>query len=114
MKEYYIYHSKDPMDMCLRLSKAPEQIDLDNYDLVAMVESESLGDTFRITNHIESNWLDNPEVRIAYKRERVRSTSVGDVVVEITDITLGEDGLGKVKTGKAYMVMGVGWEEVKV
>jgi len=96
---YLVYHSKDIIDMVRRLGPAPEEINLKNYDLVAMVESETLDDVFRITNHIDTSWWNNPEVIMAYNE--VRSTSVGDVAVEL-------------ESHKAHMVMGIGWEEVKL
>lgn len=69
----------------------------DDFVKVADVETSSLGDVFRITNHIDSDWTRNPEVVKLYA-EQVRSTSVGDVVV---------------LEGKAHRCLMCGWGEIK-
>lgn len=53
----------------------------ENFKLVAIIDipDEEYGDTFRITNHIEASWCDNPEVRYL-ESKHVRSTSVGDII----------------------------------
>jgi hypothetical protein len=51
------------------------------YKPVAEIESPNLGETFRITNHIDSNWEKNPEV-VRLMEKGNRSTSVGDVMLE--------------------------------
>lgn len=69
-----------------------------NFKRVALVESNSVDDVYRITNHIDDPWWDNPEV--IKKVEESRSTSVGDVVV-------AEDGT-------AYRCEMVGWSKYPV
>ena len=98
--KYLVYHSRNMDDMIKMLDKAPKEINLKNYDLVAMVASETLGDVFRITNHINEPWWNNPEVIKHY--DEVRSTSVGDVIIE------------REHRKRSFMVMGVGLKEVKL
>lgn len=49
------------------------------YDLVAEVESDDLDDAYRLTNHITRSWTENEGVTA--KKEKVRSTSVGDLLI---------------------------------
>jgi hypothetical protein len=71
-----------------------------NFEAVAWVEARNIDDVFRITNHIDSNWTENPEVkRLLTPVDRTRSTSVGDVVLDFA-------------TGKLYAVAGVGWKQI--
>jgi hypothetical protein len=69
----------------------------EDYDQVATVMSETLGDVFRITNHIDHAWYDNVEVVVANRE--ARSTSVGDVVLEV-------------EGGAYYRVEMVGWKKI--
>jgi hypothetical protein len=64
---------------------------------VAVVEAEHVGDVYRITNHIDINWTENPEV-IQFDSAAVRSTSPGDVFVNV-------------ETGERYLVKGIGMEK---
>ncbi len=57
------------------------QYQRDRYRKVAEVTAESLDETFRLTNSIEGNWWDNPEVNVLVE-QAVRSTSMGDVFVQ--------------------------------
>ena len=75
-KWFLVYHAKRPtFDLVKHI-----EFNLKEFDLVAIVESETLGDVFRITNSIEDFWGRNPEVKCA--KTWCRSTSVGDVVVD--------------------------------
>ena len=78
--EYTLYHAKNPTFGMGDRPKFP-----DEYDRVAIVETNSLEDVFRLTNHIESDWTGNPEVIVAISMYP-RSTSVGDVVVDENDM----------------------------
>ena len=91
---FTVYHAKEPTFGFGKELSFPM-----DYDCVAVVESETLGDTFRITNHIEENWEKNPEV-ILLKKHNNRSTSVGDIV---------EDADGKVMRCEMC-----GWKEIEV
>lgn len=63
---------------------------------VAIVDTEKgLEDVFRVTNHIDHAWWENPEVKM-FKKDS-RSTSVGDVI---------ED-----ENGKRFLCDMAGWTE---
>jgi hypothetical protein len=68
------------------------------YSKVAVVEARDLCDTYRITNHIDAAWYDNPEV-VELLNDQARSTSVGDVVVD--------------EAGRAHLCACFGWEELE-
>jgi hypothetical protein len=71
---FVVYHRREPTfrtdDVHVFLRR--------DYEKVAEVECEEIGDVFRITNHIDEDWTTNPEV--IWSLKDVRSTSVGDVV----------------------------------
>lgn len=48
--------------------------------MVATVETDDFDEAYRLTNHIDKRWQENPEVTPRYPAAR-RSTSVGDVMV---------------------------------
>ena len=91
--KYKIYHAKNPTFGFGQDPKFPEE-----YEEVAIVEANSVDDTFKITNHIDENWTRNPEV-VELINHNPRSTSVGDVVED-------EDG-------KFHYCDMVGWKEIK-
>jgi hypothetical protein len=70
-----VYHAKNPVFGFYHKGqpKWPEE-----YDLVASVETDSIEEAFRLTNHISCAWWDNQEVTTVKKS---RSTSVGDIIV---------------------------------
>ena len=74
MDTYIIYHATNPTFGFGNYPSFPSE-----YEKVAAVSSENLGDTFRISNHIDASWTKNPEV-IELFTKTPRSTSVGDVV----------------------------------
>lgn len=63
---------------------------------VADVETDHIGRVFELTNHIDRDWTENPEVTIAAMNKPnrgYRSTSVGDVIADGNDrYTI--DGMG--------------------
>jgi hypothetical protein len=70
------------------------------YNVVALVElpsGEDYGDTFRITNHIDRPWYDNPEVK--WCDRTARSTSVGDLVENV-------------ESKELYVCASIGWCKV--
>ena len=77
LRAYAVFHVKDAK---LTFGFGPHPKFPDDYDLIAVVGSETLGDVFRITNHIDHPWTENEEV--VFADEKVRSTSVGDVVLD--------------------------------
>ena len=70
-----IYHAKQPVFGMYHKGMPEWSVD---FDLVAEVEGNSLDEAFRLTNHIDRAWWDNPGV-ITHKKSR--STSVGDIIV---------------------------------
>lgn len=66
------------------------------YVPVAEVSAESLDEVFTLTNSIESVWWENPRVKTLFKGEGCRSTSVGDIVVDVL--------------GRGYFCARIGWE----
>ena len=82
-----VWHAKNPT-----FGLTPQSFPND-YELVATVESEDLGEVFRLTNHIDCEWWLNDGV---YTHKQSRSTSVGDVV-EIS--------------GKFFLCEMMGWKE---
>ena len=68
------------------------------YHVVAEVEVETLDRVFPLTNHIDHDWRENPGV-VCVRGERVRSTSVGDLVLEHAG-------------GSVYSCAPVGWTRV--
>ena len=91
---FKIWHANHPRFGFGEQPKFPEA-----YTKIAHVEADSVADTFRITNHIDSDWLENPEVQWNISGG-MRSTSVGDVV---------ED-----ENGDFYRCENVGWEKMKL
>lgn len=71
----------------------------EGYSLAASVECDNIDEVFRVTNHIDESWTENPEVKELHD-PRPRSTSVGDVVVS-------ED-----ENNQAYLCAGMGWEKI--
>ena len=78
MKSFEVWHA-DPPDFCAErsLSEFPA-----GYVKVADVTATCQDGVFESTQHIDRSWTARTNVRPC--RDRVRSTSVGDVVVEGT------------------------------
>ena len=89
---FQVWHAKNPSFGIGAKPAFPE-----SYTKIAEVECDALDDVFEATNHIDRNWLHNPEVKASYVL-RARSTSVGDVVVT--------------PEGKKMYCASVGWEEL--
>lgn len=79
-KKYRVYHCTSEEELFTARSELWKEADK-NYQLVAEVEASTLAEVYRLTNHIESDWRENEGVS-PYSDEPVRSTSVGDVIVE--------------------------------
>lgn len=91
MKVYQVYHAVQPNFGFGEKLSFPK-----DFVLVAKVEAESLEEVFRLTNHIDHDWRQNPGVMPSNVARR--STSVGDVVVEVG--------------GKTWECAPCGWEEI--
>ncbi len=70
----------------------------DWFTKMAVVECDTPEQAFELTNHIDSPWPHNKEIRWI-KDPVVRSTSVGDVLVDT-------------RTDKVYLVASIGFEEI--
>ena len=112
-KNFTIYHynAEDPSGRHLgfqwEFSHREGEIRLaDHYDMVALMQiqcdglniTEQLSRNFALTNHIETDWMDNTQVARKY-RDRARSTSVGDII-EYNE------------TGEKYIVAGCGFRKL--
>jgi len=69
------------------------------YRAVAEVETADLAQIFSITNHIDKDWRENAGV-IAARSGQVRSTSVGDLAVDV-------------KTSQVWLCAPTGWSLVQ-
>ena len=88
---YEVYHAKEP-----NFGVGPELSFPAEYELVAVVEAENVEEAYYLTNSIDWGWWENEKVRMVKKS---RSTSVGDVIINIA-------------TGKAERVEGCGWSTI--
>jgi len=70
-----------------------------DFTQVATVRGNSLDDAFRLTNHIDTPWTQNEDVTACVKQP-VRSTSVGDVIVD--------------EAGAAHVVASFGFKQFAV
>ena len=77
-----------------KLKEAVSESFPQDFTLVAEVDTEELGEVFKLTNHIDHAWMDNEKVTPLAGRE-VRSTSVSDVFVT--------------ENGKRHIVDHCGW-----
>lgn len=92
--KYEVYHAFNPTFSDSKPCQFPSE-----FEKVAEVECENLGCLYKLTNHINSDWTTNPEVKWRKGSGRnTRSTSVGDVVVD--------------SNGNALMCMSVGWKKI--
>jgi hypothetical protein len=76
----------------------PQEFTPENFDHVADVEADDLGEVFEKTNHIEVPWPENPGATMIVSANSVRSTSVGDIVVD--------------ETGVRHRCLPIGWQVV--
>ena len=96
---FAVFHKKNPdFGVMWFGTEAPSSVKIAEFDKVAEVVCEELGDVFRITNHIDHAWQENEEVTFSVKR--ARSTSVGDVVID--------------STGLVFLCDHVGWKRISV
>jgi hypothetical protein len=76
---FIVYHARVLLTFGVRPPFDPA-----TYERVAYVIGEDLDAAFHATNHIESDWQRNANVvPIGDARTRARSTSVGDVIVQL-------------------------------
>lgn len=87
---YYTYHARVSDNI-------PKPSFPDDYDLVARVRAANIDQVFQFTNHIDRPWYESRLVLAVSKK--VRSTSVGDVIID--------------PNGIKWVCMPIGWEEVQ-
>lgn len=104
----YVYHAKPVSFRTLRERAQVSLLTLDaDFDAVALIEVEddhpsddALEFAYRLTNHIDALWWENPGVKVL---KESRSTSIGDVVVfEFND---GREEI--------WSVAGLGWTQLR-
>ena len=96
--QFAVYHATDPLTMALppaTLSHWWSNQRETHYRHVADVAA-SFADLFALTNHIDADWTQHPEV-VWHTAPPLRSTSVGDVFVCIA-------------TGQAWLVLPCGFQ----
>ena len=95
MRKFRVYHKKE---MMFRYNEADATTvyDSDLYDWVADVRARNIDDVFRVTNHIDEAWWENPEI---FEYKESRSTSIGDVIFDVA-------------AGTYHLCMPAGWKKV--
>jgi len=88
-----VWHANLPV-----FGRGDPEFSAENYTLVALVDGESVDDAFFLTNHVNRPWWENDGVTLVGE-PKVRSTSVGDVVV---------------RDGESYRCARFGWEKVEL
>lgn len=88
-----VYHSKK-----LHISFVDETYPVfpEEYELVAVVDTDDVETAFRCTNHIDYSWWENVNVELV---KQSRSTSVGDVII-------------KEETGEVFVCASYGWDKI--
>ena len=94
--KYKVYHNSRFLEHGGLSWGTKEFPNWDCLNLVAFVEAETIDNVYRLTNHIDDLWWENPEVEVV---KNSRSTSCGDVV---------ED-----PQGRLWVCAAVGWVEWK-
>ena len=94
---YKVYQANNPTFGFGTQPKFPEE-----YTLVATVNADGLDEVFESTNNIDKLWTQNENIVMLHKLPTpngIRSTSVGDVVVD--------------EAGVAHYCDMVGWKELE-
>ena len=97
-QRYAVYHANDLFAMAVPQASHWHGDRSRCYTHVADVEAP-LEQVFALTNHIHHSWTSNPEVVWHVTTARLRSTSVGDVIVSY-------------ENGQAWLVMPIGLQEL--
>ena len=95
-QRFAVYHAADPLALALPQPSHWSTDRAGHYRHVADVLAP-FGQVFALTNHVDHDWTDNPEVTWHDDGSPLRSTSVGDVIVSY-------------ETGQAWMVMPTGFQ----
>lgn len=89
---FEVYHATNPNFGMGKPKEFPKE-----YRHIATVRCKNLDDVFRVTNHVDRPWHENPDIKMVWK-EVPRSTSVGDIVVD--------------QDGNQWRVESVGWKHL--
>ncbi len=84
MQTYEVYHYTDIAHDWFSVQEGHITVRRADYVKVAEVQAENLNEVFRLTNTIERDWQQNPNVTPAQPDTPQRSTSVGDVIVLVS------------------------------
>ena len=75
------------------------ELNAKDFEMVAFVEADNHDEVFRLTNSIDDHWWNNEGVDMSTNLTGCRSTSVGDIVQNMTN-------------GQIMAVDKVGWKEI--
>ena len=92
MPKYLVFHDKNPsffLDDDAKVNGAYPVTDL-HYNKIAIVQAADLIELFYKTNHVDHNWTENEGVELLPEARElsVRSTSVGDLVLNLETMEL--------------------------
>jgi hypothetical protein len=116
MKTYTVYHCTNEESLIrLWTSRAtmPTTIKREGYTQVATVTAESLDEAYRLTNSIDEPWQHNPSVTPARPDTPERSTSIGDVIVEHSQIWIDPEHPSKQAVTCSWIVARIGFSPVQ-
>lgn len=111
MKTYRLFHLarpetaiRDSIEMnayhdAALLGRVGRAVDCGLYREVALVQSPTIDQIFPLTNHIDWDWTENEGV--LQHADRCRSTSIGDIVLDV-------------ETGSLHACVNVGWKQLSV
>ena len=97
-QRYAVYHANDLLAMITPQASSWYEDRSSNYTHVADVVAP-LEQVFALTNHIDHDWTRNPEVVWHTPDTSLRSTSVGDVILDY-------------ESRQAWMIMPLGFQEL--
>ena len=95
-QRFAVYHARDPWAMLFPAEDGWLSDPALHFRYVAEVQAEQLEQVFALTNHQETSWTRHPAIIWHATDGPVRSTSVGDVIVNT-------------QTGQAWLVMPSGF-----
>jgi hypothetical protein len=76
---YTVFHARNPTFQNWTTGNPAFPL---GYEKVAVVECDTPEEAYHVTNHIWQDWTGNKEVVGLFVKSQVRSTSVGDVIVD--------------------------------
>lgn len=88
MTEYLIFHHKNPIFFLPESQNGAYPVMESEFNKIAIVEAADLSELFTKTNHIDHDWTTNEGVNLFPDITQVRSTSVGDLVLNMDTMEL--------------------------